>query len=262
MSAYDILLSKTTELQQQAQQHEEKGEYVEALTLYQRASEILLGLLNNEIDTNTKVNTALHLKIILDKKERVKQDIERAPHNAPISPSQDSSTACEVVLSVENVSVHQIIGSGQQGQDRRLLGKGVIKILKCSTPAELFLLQLIPEKEDKQFQFPLTKSVPCLCTSPGYYIFPMPGNVFYGVVFPRDIPEVYLQVFERVLDDCCCLRTLPAPPPSEQTTTTTTTTEEVKQETTCTDIKRTSSLIQKLFVNRHLLAPFSFQHLI
>ena len=81
--------------------------------------------------------------------------------------------------------MHQIVGAGETKQERRLLGKGVLKILKCMAPEELYLLQLQPENDENQFQFPLTKSIPCLGTSPGYYIFPMPGDLFYGVVFPK-----------------------------------------------------------------------------
>jgi len=39
--------------------------------------------------------------------------------------------------------------------------------------------------------------------------------LFYGVVFPKEIPQAYLHIFEKVLDTCCCLRKLPAPPPEE-----------------------------------------------
>jgi hypothetical protein len=46
----------------------------------------------------------------------------------------------------------------------------------------------------------------------------MPGNLFYGVVFPKEIPHAYIQLFEKVLDDCCCLRKLPTPPLDISTT--------------------------------------------
>jgi len=201
---------------------EDKDELHESLHLYQRSCEILLGLMNNEPDPSTKVNIALRLKAVLDKKERVKHEIEKkeaATQETDIHEHEgaaiEQSTECDVVISVENVSIHQILGTGETKQERRLLGKGVLKVLKCISPEELYLLQLQPENDDNQFQFPLTKSIPCLGTSPGYYIFPMPGDLFYGVVFPKEIPQAYLQVFERVLDTCCCLRKLPAPPPPE-----------------------------------------------
>lgn len=40
-----------------------------------------------------------------------------------------------------------------------------------SQPSGLYLLQLVPDEGESQFQFPLTKSIPCLCTAPGYHTF-------------------------------------------------------------------------------------------
>lgn len=37
-------------------------------------------------------------------------------------------------------------------------------------------------------------------------MLPMPGNVFYGFVFPSDIPDAYLDVFEKHLSDTCNFR--------------------------------------------------------
>lgn len=220
----DILIAKAGEFMQQGQSLEDAGELHESLHLYQRSCEVLLGLLNNEPDPSIKVNIALRLKVVLDKKERVKQEMDKreaAAQDVDIDmltaegAAAEPSTECDVVISVENVSIHQILGTGETKQERRLLGKGVLKVLKCIAPEELYLLQLQPENDENQFQFPLTKSIPCLGTSPGYYIFPMPGDLFYGVVFPKEIPQAYLHLFERVLDTCCCLRKLPAPPPEE-----------------------------------------------
>jgi len=41
----------------------------------------------------------------------------------------------------------------------------------------------------------------------------MPGDLFFGIVFPKDIPQAYLNIIDKALDDYCCLRKLPAPPP-------------------------------------------------
>lgn len=132
------------------------------------------------------------------------------------------------------ISIHKIIGLGGPEPERTLIGKGLLRILRCQPPISfisfqnifiiiyiynifllsflmidfiyespklpspqvstkseleveaeikeelavqkrqvkesLSLLQLIPIKDDTQFQFPLTKSVPCLCTAPGYRI--------------------------------------------------------------------------------------------
>jgi hypothetical protein len=213
-SAHDILINKAGELMQQAQLCEDRGERHDAFVLYQRSSEILLGLLNNEADQSAKVNTALRLKIVLDKKEHVKQEIDRSFLSSnSLDGGLTGSAECVVIISVENISVYQIIGCEEVNQERRLLGKGVLKVLRCKAPEDFYLLQLQPDSGDSQFQFPLTKAIPCLCTLPGFYVFPMQGNLFYGVVFPREIPHAYTQLFEKVLDDCCCLRKLPTPPP-------------------------------------------------
>lgn len=34
----------------------------------------------------------------------------------------------------------------------------------------------------------------------------MPGDLFYGIVFPNDIPQAYVNIFEGVLEDCCTMR--------------------------------------------------------
>jgi len=71
------------------------------------------------------------------------------------------------------------------------------------------LLSLVILKVDR-FQFPLTKDVPCLAMRHGNYVFPTPEKgVFYGLVFPENVPKAYCLAFETLLEQNCTLRKLP-----------------------------------------------------
>ena len=62
-----------------------------------------------------------------------------------------------------------------------------------------------------QFQFPLTPDVPVLAMRPGYYVLPTPEpDVFYGVVFSKNLPDAYVAAFETLIETRCALRRLPA----------------------------------------------------
>eukprot|EP00026_Physarum_polycephalum_P006260 Phypoly_transcript_06302.p1 GENE.Phypoly_transcript_06302~~Phypoly_transcript_06302.p1 ORF type:complete len:569 (+),score=132.21 Phypoly_transcript_06302:42-1748(+) len=246
-TARDILLAKVGEFVADATRKRTDGEHEDALSLYQRATEILQALINNETDETFKQKLEIQLADIKNEKETLSQE-QSILVDIPSSEdarSRRESTSCEVVMSIENVSIHKILGLGAGAPERVMIGQGVLRILRCQPPPEspssqkpqlekkteteleedleserkgktthkgLCLLQLLPTTSDDQFQFPLTEAIPCLCTAPGYYIFPMPGNLFYGIVFPSNIPQAYVSVFEGVLDGCCNLRKVQMPP--------------------------------------------------
>lgn len=49
-------------------------------------------------------------------------------------------------------------------------------------------------------------------------MLPMPGNVFYGFVFPREIADSYLVYFEKLLDQICVFKSTDAVEYQPQTT--------------------------------------------
>eukprot|EP01112_Ceratiomyxa_fruticulosa_P011129 TRINITY_DN2997_c0_g1_i3.p1 TRINITY_DN2997_c0_g1~~TRINITY_DN2997_c0_g1_i3.p1 ORF type:complete len:572 (-),score=142.15 TRINITY_DN2997_c0_g1_i3:149-1864(-) len=227
----DILLSRARELIREAITADEEENLSKALDYYTEGAEILKQVIIHEQDPNKKLSMITTFNEVLDRAERVKAEQSIEIVETPLIEGEEkksgiNDTECEVRASFENVQVFRTLGEGIES-DQQLVGAGTLRLLKLRS--SLSMLQLIPSNpEDSQFQFPLSMSVPCLCTAPGYYIFPLasPGTnstVFYGVVFPPGIPQHYLLVFDKLLSEECMLRRLPQFPAPPQTTTTTTT---------------------------------------
>lgn len=53
--------------------------------------------------------------------------------------------------------------------------------------------------------YPLGPSVPCLRASPGYFVFMLPDQKYYGIVFPEGYPADALGKFENELSKYCAL---------------------------------------------------------
>eukprot|EP01113_Clastostelium_recurvatum_P044048 TRINITY_DN7390_c0_g1_i4.p1 TRINITY_DN7390_c0_g1~~TRINITY_DN7390_c0_g1_i4.p1 ORF type:complete len:540 (+),score=168.97 TRINITY_DN7390_c0_g1_i4:133-1752(+) len=225
LEAKDILLNHARDHIRRGLDADEAHNYKEAVELYIRAADIISGVLSNETDATTKNGLRATMKEILDRAERVKAEMEEqlvegktdeaTTKDEEVHASVSAEKECEVLASFENVQVYRTVADETAPVDaptQQLVGTGTLCILQASE--DMAVLQL-KQNEDDPFQFPLVANVPCLCTAPGYYVFPMPGgSTFYGVVFPPNIPAQYITVFEKLLASKCLLRRLPGAPPA------------------------------------------------
>mmetsp|Transcript_2466 Transcript_2466/g.3248 ORF Transcript_2466/g.3248 Transcript_2466/m.3248 type:complete len:504 (-) Transcript_2466:28-1539(-) len=213
-TAKNILLSKAIETIKHGIDADEAGKLQEALEYYNNGLEMMMNLLKNETHEGRKDMFRIKIKEILERAERVKDTLSKQkqtapPQQKPLHTSQEhiistieheqmddqTQSECEVILTIEGVECFSIIGN-----DKHLISSGTLQLLHTKDTNDLFLLKL------GQFEFPLTQSIPCLRYAKGTYLVPMPGNIFYGFVFPKHIPEPYLNVFESKLDQMCILR--------------------------------------------------------
>jgi len=56
------------------------------------------------------------------------------------------------------------------------------------------------------FEYPLTKEIPCLKTDDRTFIVPMATDIFYAFVFPTTIPTPYVNIFENKLESLVSLK--------------------------------------------------------
>jgi hypothetical protein len=136
---------------------------------------------------------------------------------ADLKASLPEARRFEAVFTVEGARVFKIElnASNPAASQRSVLCRGRFQLLQPSSnstqidsangaPIGLSILKL------DQFQYPLTGDVPCLAMRPGYYVFPTPvASVFYGLVFPRALPNAYVAAFENICSSQCQLRRLP-----------------------------------------------------
>jgi len=125
---------------------------------------------------------------------------------------QQPAEVCAVLFTVEMVQCFSLLS-----QNKQLIAEGTLQILKIPeqtisereeitrVPASIANLHLL---RIGNFVFPLTKAIPCLRMSKGYYVVPTPENTFYGFVMPKDLPEQYIYVFESILESICLFRKL------------------------------------------------------
>ena len=88
--------------------------------------------------------------------------------------SPEDEVESDVILNINGVNCYSLIGN-----ERSLIATGTLQLLKLRDNDNMHILKL------DEFEFPLTKSIPCLRSSRGYFMVPMPGNIFYGFVFPK-----------------------------------------------------------------------------
>jgi len=75
----------------------------------------------------------------------------------------------------------------EDGVESKLTSNGHVK-------APQAFLQLTP-----QVVYPLGPDVPCLQAKSGYFVFPLPENRYYGIVFPEGYPEDVVATFRSEL---------------------------------------------------------------
>jgi len=123
---------------------------------------------------------------------------------------EQPSEVCAVLFTMEMAQCFSLLS-----QNKQLIAEGTLQILKIPeqtisereeitrVPASIANLHLL---RIGNFVFPLTKAIPCLRMSKGYYVVPTPENTFYGFVMPKDLPEQYIYVFESILESICLFR--------------------------------------------------------
>eukprot|EP01119_Soliformovum_irregulare_P011743 TRINITY_DN2973_c0_g1_i1.p1 TRINITY_DN2973_c0_g1~~TRINITY_DN2973_c0_g1_i1.p1 ORF type:complete len:491 (-),score=160.15 TRINITY_DN2973_c0_g1_i1:962-2293(-) len=131
-------------------------------------------------------------KEIKQEEQKIQEKEEKQEQKGQHMDQEDHE--CKILFSIDGVECYSVLGT-----DRECIAAGTLQLIKPSG-ADMHLLHL------GEFEFPLTKQIPCLNTSRGYYMVPMQGNIFYGFIFPKDIPDAYLETFEALLDQICILR--------------------------------------------------------
>jgi hypothetical protein len=199
----NILFSQAIEMTQQSISADERGDLQTAFLGYQKAIEMFISLMKTENNQQRKALMKRKAQELLDRAETIKKILKEPNMTGakPVEEANESSqenkeqTECSILMTLQGVRCYSIVGT-----ERQLIASGPVQLLKTLDGSDLHFLRL------DEFEFPLTKEVPCLRVSKGYYMLPMPGNVFYGFVFPSDIPDAYLDVFEKHLSDTCNFR--------------------------------------------------------
>jgi hypothetical protein len=208
-TARNILLSRSIELASQAIAADNAGNIGVAFELYSDAVQLLMLLVKNE-ETETR-RTLFRAKAteLLGRAEEIKKILAtrsqakvQAQATAPASDEEQEEPSapveCEVVLNVDGVTCYSMVST----TERHVIATGSMQLLQTDDPSGLHLLRL------GEFEFPLLPAVPCLRVARGFYMLPMPeGNVVYGFVFPSDIPDPYLTIFESKLAPLCTFKT-------------------------------------------------------
>eukprot|EP01117_Protostelium_nocturnum_P019003 TRINITY_DN809_c0_g1_i1.p1 TRINITY_DN809_c0_g1~~TRINITY_DN809_c0_g1_i1.p1 ORF type:complete len:531 (-),score=206.27 TRINITY_DN809_c0_g1_i1:49-1641(-) len=194
-----------------------------ALNHYRKALEFFMIVLKAESNAEHEATLKETIESILSKTESIRKEL-----NIPLPTPQsftdqdiplvlermhdkkevegEEFVEFEVGINVERVKCYSILN-----HQRELIAEGSLQILKMkggekkeehendADSGKISLLKI------GAFEFPLTKSIPCLGTARGNYIIPMSGSSFYGFVLPDEIPDAYINVFESLLKETCNL---------------------------------------------------------
>eukprot|EP01118_Nematostelium_gracile_P008108 TRINITY_DN2671_c0_g1_i1.p1 TRINITY_DN2671_c0_g1~~TRINITY_DN2671_c0_g1_i1.p1 ORF type:complete len:491 (+),score=144.02 TRINITY_DN2671_c0_g1_i1:39-1475(+) len=203
----NILLSNAIEKVTKALEADEKGKLENAFELYNQALTLLMTVMNEAQTEEQKELYKAKVVEILERAETIKKILADRNKKVEVKPTASAQKIekelsddkkqvdCEVIMNVNGVQCYSVVGN-----EKELIASGNLQILSTTESGGIHFLKL------GEFEFPLTKRIPCLRSSKGYYMVPMPGGVFYGFVFPKDIPETYLTIFETQLGNYCDLR--------------------------------------------------------
>eukprot|EP01114_Cavostelium_apophysatum_P015746 TRINITY_DN4356_c0_g1_i1.p1 TRINITY_DN4356_c0_g1~~TRINITY_DN4356_c0_g1_i1.p1 ORF type:complete len:505 (+),score=113.21 TRINITY_DN4356_c0_g1_i1:113-1627(+) len=215
----NIYLSECIEILGKGLDADEKGNSKIAFSQYTKVLEMLMTLIKEESSEARRNMFKTKFEEVMERAERTKAALKS--HSESVAEAMDSvvqsplisekieaekeseeasTTECDTILSVEGVNCFSILG-----QERQLISSGTLELLRTKDSTQLHILKL------GEFEFPLTKAIPCLRSARGYYMVPMPGGIFYGFVFPQTIPDQYLHIFENKLEEVCTLRTQELP---------------------------------------------------
>eukprot|EP01132_Coremiostelium_polycephalum_P002072 gene2072-2558_t len=128
--------------------------------------------------------------------------------------------------------------------DKEIIGEGPLYLYNVSPYLNILDVYLDSNGnnssgDSEYVRFPIISNSPVLSYSRGHYILQqLDGDYFYGLLFPQDIPNVYLDIFEKEISRIAYFGYIP------KATTTTTTTEVdiiIKDDKT----KTTTAIIEK-----------------
>ena len=95
------------------------------------------------------------------------------------------SRPSETLLSIPDTQCHRVMHG-----KREAFASGTLTVILAhptQNPADDTLFMMLG-----QFIYPLRKDVPCLKSDSRTFLFPMPGNVIYGIVLPRHVEVIVI----------------------------------------------------------------------
>ncbi|PRP77355.1 spartin-like protein [Planoprotostelium fungivorum] len=226
-------MEDTKSVLDKANQHESKGEQLNveggdrtaALEEYHTAMNLLMEVIRVEPTESVQEVLQQRVESLLHKSSEIRSDLnlpateevsDFAAKADPVSDlEEDDYIQFDMVFNIEQVECYSILN-----HEKQLIASGPLQILKIkdnkgetshleddditdpSSGQRVSLLKI------GAYEFPLTRSIPCLNNTHGSYILPMNAseNSFYGFILPRELPSAYITAFEKILGEICTLR--------------------------------------------------------
>lgn len=216
LGSLETILQHANSITKQAVEEDQAQNWSSALRLYTNALQLFILVLKNEPDETKSVTLRFQIGELMNRAEYIKKSIasqvlpspDPPPTQTPPTTTQSAPETIEtptIELLIQKVECYVTSTTG--GKPLLIAdGSKPLQVLKVSNKT---ILEIGPD-----FAYELNESIPCLALKAGYYVLPGIDGQNYGIIFPKNIPDVYYNLFEEKLQKHCMFKknsSIPSP---------------------------------------------------